>query len=173
MHLNKEKSWSLQKHSNTSTFIDNQPITAALSVRYLRGHLDKRLNWRMHLITKRTELNHRFGALFWLLRPQSRLSFHLKRLLYTTMLRPDTNYEIIQCVQNKVLRKITTIPPWYLFNDQLHHDLNILQVKDIAWKYADVCEKWLHSCCNIEALMPFEFPALPRLKKRNAAPAVH
>ena len=182
IQLNKEKSvrvdYSLRKHGYVPTYIDNQPITIAPSARYLGVHLDKRLTWRMHLIKKRYELNLRFRALFWLIRPQSKLSFSRKRLVYITMIRPvwtyaiqlwgstsNTNYKIVQRFQNKILRKITNAP-WYLSNEQLHHDLNILPVKDIARSSACAYEKRLHSHSNVEALMLLEPPPIRRLKKR-------
>lgn len=98
IHLNKEKSthvdYSLRKHSFDPTLIYNQPITVAPSARYLKAHLDKRLNCQTHVINKCSELNLKFRILVWLIHPQNKLSLQLKRLFYITTLRLVYTYPI-------------------------------------------------------------------------------
>lgn len=60
-----------------------------------------------------------------------------------------------------------TVAPWYLTNNQVHENLNILPVKDIARKYACSYEKGLHFHSNIKALMLLESSKLRRLKKKT------
>lgn len=122
----------------------NVQIPQTETVRYLGFHLDRRLTWKNHIITKRKELNKRYGLLRRLLGPKSKLSTNNKLTIYKTVLRPiwtygielwgsakPTNIKTIQSFQSKVLRKILNAP-FYVSNSTIHKDLNIPFVSDLA-----------------------------------------
>lgn len=170
--------YSLRSHGCNPTYIDGTPVTRADSAKYLGMHLDSKLNWRRHLTKKRDDLNAKFRSLFWLCSANSRLTLSNKRLLYLTVLRPvwtygiqlwacaaDSNLQIIQRFQNKVLRKMVGAQ-WYIRNDVIHYDLRIETVAEVAGRLARSYEKRLHEHPNSEVLQLLEFPATRRLKRK-------
>jgi len=87
--------------------------------KYLRLQLERRLNWRKHIFTKRKQLGIQLSKIYWLLGSKSQLSIENKLLLYKTILKPiwtygvqlwgtasNSNMEILQRFQNKYLRII-------------------------------------------------------------------
>lgn len=130
---------------------------------------------------KREELKIRFRALFWLLRAKSRLSLANKRLLYVTILRPiwmfgiplwssaaNSNIQILQRFPNTILPRITGAP-WYLTNQQIHHDMALETVMEIATRETTKYIKRLHNHPNTEALTLLEDPPIQRLKTKALA----
>jgi len=94
-------------------------IPQAENTRYLGLHLDRRLNWRRHIFTKRKQLGIQLSKMCWMLGSKSQLSIESKLLLYKAILEPiwtygvqlwgtaaNSNIEIIQTFQNKYLRII-------------------------------------------------------------------
>ena len=76
----------------------------------------------------------------WLIGPHSKLSLDNKVLIYNSIIKPiwsyglelygntcNTNIEIIQRAQSKILRSMTGAP-WFISNDNIHKDLGILKV---------------------------------------------
>lgn len=128
--------------------LKNQPIPITENIKYLGIHLDKRLTWKKHLSSKRSQLNIKTKKLNWLIGRKSQLSLENKLLIYKIILKPiwtygiqlwgcakNSNINIIQRFQNKALRKITNAP-WYVSNQTLHRDLKIPLVKEEISKYA-------------------------------------
>jgi len=130
-------------------------IPQAENARYLRLYLDRRLNWRRHIFTKRKQLGIQLRKMYWMLGSMSQLSIENKLLLYEAILKPiwtygiqlwgtaaNSNIEIIeiQRCQNKYLRFIVNAP-WYATNDILYHDLNVPYVRDeikkLSQRYSD------------------------------------
>ena len=114
-----------------------------------------------------------------MLRAKSHQSLSNKRLLYIMVLRPiwsysiplwgsavNSNIQIIQRMENIILRKITGAP-WYISNHQLHQDLNLETVHQISARATIKYVKRLHAHINTEAIMLLEDPATQRLKRRN------
>jgi hypothetical protein len=62
----------------------------------------------------------------------------------------DSNIDMIQYYQNKVLKCIVNAP-WYVPNSDLHRDLRIEMVIDITIKFANSHEKILQNHINTEA----------------------
>jgi hypothetical protein len=62
----------------------------------------------------------------------------------------ESNIQVIQRYQNKVLKYIVNAP-WYVRNSDLHRDLGIETVTDIITKFAKSHEKRLQDHINIEA----------------------
>jgi hypothetical protein len=111
--------------------------------------LDAKLRWEEHIKEKRDELNIKFRKMYWLLGRKSELSIHNKLILYKQVIRPvwsygiqlwgcasESNIQVIQCYQNKVLKCIVNAP-WYVHNSDLHRDLGIETVADIIAKFAN------------------------------------
>lgn len=97
---------------------------------------------------KKEELGIKLRNLHWLMGRSSQLSIENKLLIYKQILRPvwtygiqlwgctkKSNLQMIQTLQNKVLRSIVNAP-WYIRNDNLHRDLGVEYVKDVLRKYA-------------------------------------
>lgn len=136
--------------------LNNKILPKTDDIKYLGMHLDKRLTWKKHLLTKRKHLDLKVRKMYWLLGRSSTLSLESKLLLYKTMLVPvwsygiqlwgcakSSNINIIQRFQNKTLRVISNAP-WYITNESLHKELKINQVKEQIAKHADKYERRLN-----------------------------
>lgn len=104
-------------------------------VKYLGVHIDRRLTWRQHIDHKKQELIIKHRNLNWMLGRNSRLCMDNKLLIYNMVLKPiwlyaiqiwgsasDSNIQIIQRQQNKILRSIANVP-WYVTNAEIHQYL--------------------------------------------------
>ena len=122
--------------------INNTQIPQAKSVKYLGMHLDRRMTWKKHITTKRQQLNIKLREMYWLIGRTSRLSIANKLLLYKLIIKPiwtygiqlwgtaaNSNIEIIQRFQSKVLRCITNAP-WYVSNEIINNDLQMTTVSE-------------------------------------------
>lgn len=174
----KSNSTSLRNHIYIPVKIDDDLVPLQENARYLGVHFDKKLNWRTHIIKKRDELNLRFRSLYWLFCTKNQLSLNNKRLLYVTILRPTWSYGIeirgcatksnllvLQRFQNKVMRKMTGAR-WYIRNEDLHHDLNLETVVEVAKRTAHSYEKRLHNHPNPEAIEVL-LPPVRRLQRAH------
>ncbi|CAH2106802.1 unnamed protein product [Euphydryas editha] len=111
-------------------------IPQANKARYLGLYLDRRLTWKKHIFTKRKALGIQLRKMYWMLGKKSQLSMINKLLLYKCILKPIWTYGIqlwgtaaVSCFQSKMLRIITDAP-WFVTNQQLHHDLEIRTVQE-------------------------------------------
>lgn len=133
--------FTLKKGICPRVTLNNLEIPQTDQIRYLGLHLDKRLTWKTHIFTKRKQLGLQIRKLYWLIGRRSQLSLTSKLTLYKALLKPiwtygiqlwgtasHSNIEILQRFQNKMLRMITNAP-WYVTNEQLHHDLQVNTVK--------------------------------------------
>jgi uncharacterized protein YeeX (DUF496 family) len=124
--------------------------------------LDAKLRWQEHIKNGRNELNIKFRKMHWLLGRNSELSIHNKIILYKQVIRPvwsygiqlwgwvsDSNIQVIQRYQNKVLKCIVNAP-WYVRNSD-HRDLGIEMVTDIIAKFVRSYENRLEDHINIKA----------------------
>jgi uncharacterized protein YeeX (DUF496 family) len=128
---------------------------------------------------KRDELNIKFRKMYWLLGRNSELSVHNKLILYKLVIRPvwsygiqlwgcasDSNIQVIQRYQNKVLQCIANAP-WYFRNSDLYRDLGIETVTDIIAKFASSQEKRFQDHINIEASRLLDMNNITRRLKRK------
>jgi len=117
-------------------------------VKYLGIHLDRRRTWRKHITTKRKQLDLKLRNLYWITGCKSQLSLENKLLVYKVILKPvwtygvqlwgtpsNSNLEILERFQSKVLRIITDIP-WYMPTSVIQRDLQVPTVKQEARKYS-------------------------------------
>ena len=122
--------------------INNIEIPQSTEAKYLGLHLDRKLNWKKHIFTKRKALGLQQRKMFPLLERKSKLSIENKLLLYKCVLKPiwvygiqlwgtasNSNIEILQRFQSNVLRNIVNAPK-YISNVQLHKELNVTTVKE-------------------------------------------
>jgi uncharacterized protein YeeX (DUF496 family) len=141
--------------------------------------LDAKLRWKEHNKEKRDRLNIKFRKMYWFLGRNSELSVHNKIILYKQIMRPVWNYgiqlrgcpsesniQMIQRYQNKVLMCIVNAP-WYFRNSDLHHDLGIETVTDIIVNFAKSNEKRLQDHINIEASRLLNVNNITRRLKRK------
>jgi hypothetical protein len=120
------------------------------------------LRWKEHIKKKSVKLNIKFRKIYWLLGRNSELSVHNKLTLYKQVVRPvwsydiqlwgcaiESNIQVIQRYQNKVLKCIVNAP-WYVRNSDLHRGPGIETVTDIIAKFAKSHEKRLQDHIIIE-----------------------
>jgi hypothetical protein len=102
-----------------------------------------------HVKKKREELDLSYRKMYWLMGRYSSLFLHNKLLLYKQILKPgwtygiqlwgctkQSNIDIIQRFQNKVLRSMVNAP-WYIRNNDLHRDLQV----DVVSSEIEGCTK--------------------------------
>jgi len=108
----------------TSTFADDTAIlNRSKCPMQASVHLDRRLTWHRHIKTKRTPLKLKASRLHWLINARCPLSLEYKVLLYNSVLKPiwmyssqlwgnasNSNIDIVQRAQSKILRTITGAP---------------------------------------------------------------
>jgi uncharacterized protein YeeX (DUF496 family) len=78
----------------------------------------------------------------------------------------ESNIQVIQCYQNKVLKCIVNAP-WYIRNSDLHRDLGIETVTNIIAKFAKSHEKRLQDHINIEESRLLNVNNITRRLKRK------
>jgi len=130
------------------------------------------------IFIKRKQVGIQSSRMYWLLGSKSQLSIENKSLLCETILKiiwtygvqvwstaSNSNIEILQRFQNRYLRIIVNAS-WYVTNDILHHDLNVLyvgdEIKRLRQRYAGRMEE--HS--NILATNFIEVKIIRRLKRK-------
>lgn len=129
--------FTLKKETCPSVFLNDHQLPQSDTAKYLGIHLDRRLNWKHHLFTKRKQLGIKLSKLYWLIGRRSKLSLASKLTVYKVILKPvwtygvqlwgtasASNIEILQRFQSKTLRVITDAP-WFVTNETLHHDLEV------------------------------------------------
>lgn len=169
------------RRSNCPPIIFNDEILPqADHVKYLGMHLDRRLTWRHHIDTKKTALNLRLNKMYWLIGRHSSLSLENKLLVYKTILKPiwtygiqlwgtasNSNVEILQRFQNKVLRTITNAP-WFTRNTEVHEYLNIPLIKDEITKFSTKYQDRLQGHVNHLAINLLDnSESVRRLKRQH------
>jgi hypothetical protein len=141
--------------------------------------LDTKLQWKEHIKMKRDELNIKLRKMYRLLGRGSELSIYNKLILYKQVLWPvwsygiqlwgctsDSNIQVIQRFQNKVLKCIVQTP-CYIRNSDLHWDLRIETVTDIITRLASSHKKRLRNHINSEVSRFLNVQNIPRQLKRK------
>jgi len=113
---------------------------------------------------------------------RSALSIHNKLMLYKQILKPvwtygiqlwgctkQSNSDIIQRLQNKVLRNIVDAT-WYIRNADLQRDLQMEMVTNEIGKFAEKHEERLLHHVNVEAIQLVDNSELVRRLKRKKKP---
>lgn len=122
--------------------LNNISLPQEETAKYLGLHLDRRLTWRKHIQMKSKQLRTKYSKMYWLMGRSSQLSLESKLMLYKAILMPiwtygielwgtssNSNIEIIERFQSKVLREIVNAP-WYVRNAVIRNDLNMCSVKE-------------------------------------------
>ena len=138
----KHVTFTLNRQTCPPLTLYNTQLPQADVVTYLGVHLDRRLTWNEHIKAKKTHLALKSINLHWLLNARSPLCLDYKVLLYSSTLKPIWTYgsqlwgnasnssiDIIERAQSKILRTITGAP-WYVRNENILRDLNIVTAKD-------------------------------------------
>lgn len=144
------KIFTLRRIRNPPTIkIDGEEITwnpPDQTVKYLGVNLDTRLTWRQHINIKLNQGYNRLRQLFPIINRKSPLRIDCTILLYKSLLRSlvtyacpvwsttsKTNKKKLQTFQNKVLR-IAVNAPWFIRNEQIHRELNMLTIEEFISK---------------------------------------
>ena len=141
--------------------------------------LDAKLRWKAHVKKKRKVLGLKYKKVYWLVGRRSALSIHNKLMLYKQILKPvwtygiqlwgctkQSNSDIIQRLQNKVLRNIVDAT-WYIRNADLQRDLQMEMVTNEIGKFAEKHEERLLHHVNVEAIQLVDNSELVRRLKRK------
>lgn len=145
--------FTMRRETCPPVLLNGHPLPQSEDAKYLGMHLDRRLTWKKHIFTKRKQLGIKLQKMYWLMGKYSKLSLDNKLLLYKTIIKPiwtygiqlwgtacNSNIEILQRFQSKVLRTIVNAP-WYVPNAIIQRDLKIPSVKDeitnFSKKYED------------------------------------
>ena len=120
--------------------VDDVTIKRSASVKYIGLHIDKNLNWNVHIETLIMTLVKYFGIFHQL---KDYVSNQLASKLYYAFVYSnisygievygscsDTSLERLQVIQNKLLKLQLRLDP-YTNTNLLHSELNILKVKDL------------------------------------------
>lgn len=144
--------------------LNNIQLPRSDVVKYLGMHLDRHLTWHAHIWNKRQHLNLKFNKMYWLFSHNSHLTTENKLLLYKTILKPvwtygiqlwgsasNSNIEILQRFQSKVLRKILNAP-WYVTNNTIHNDTQMPTLKEEITRFSTKYHQKLENHTNFLAL---------------------
>jgi len=169
--------FSLKRETCPAVTLNGQYIPQRETAKYLAIHLDRRLTWQKHICTKRKQLRLQLHRMYWIIGRKSKLSLENKLLIYKTILKPiwtygipvwgtasNSNVEILQRFQNKVLRSIVNAP-WYVPNTILHTDLQIPTVKAEITNFSTKYRKKLITHPNELIPAILEKEGLRRLKR--------
>ena len=134
--------FSLRRDGFPTVSLNGKLIPKAKSVKYLGIHTDRRLTWKPHIHMKRKQLGLMLNKMYWIIGRKSKHSLTNNLLIYKAILKPiwayvislwgtasQSNIEILQRVQNKILRMVTKAP-WYVPNHVLHSDLQIPTIRE-------------------------------------------
>ena len=137
----KHVTFSLRVGDCPNVVLNNVIVPQANSVKYLGIHIDRRLTWRSHIDAKKAQIKLKSIELNWLIGAHSKLSLDNKVIIYNSVIKPiwmyglelygntsNSNIELIQRTQSKILRAMTGAPR-YLSNDNIQKDLEIPPVK--------------------------------------------
>lgn len=152
--------FTMKKDTCPPVTLNNHQLPQAEEAKYLGMHLDRRLTWRKHIFTKRKQLGLKFQNMYWLIGRKSKLTLENKVLIYKTILKPiwtygiqlwgtasNSNIEILQRFQSKVLRNIVNAP-WFVPNWVIQSDLNLISVRDEIKNYSQKYENRLSAHPN-------------------------
>ena len=180
--LNEKKSQHINFTNKRETAIPvklNQNIIPfSNTAKYLGMTLDAKLRWKEHIKIKIKQLNIIFKKIKWMVGRKSCLSTYNKVLIYKQVLQPcwmygiqlwgcskNSNFNLIQKFQNKLLREIVNAP-WYIRNADIHRDLRLDEVSEVRKKMAKKHTTRLETHINSEASkLAFNQISLRRLKR--------
>jgi hypothetical protein len=141
--------------------------------------LDANMRWKAHVNKKREELGLKCKKMYWFMGRRSALSIRNQLILYKQILQPlwtygiqlwgcteQTNTDIIQRFQNKVLRYIVDTP-WYSRNADLRKDRQMEMVTNEIGKFAKKHEERLLHHVNVEVIQLLDDRELVRRLKRK------
>lgn len=77
-----------KKDSNLYTYLNGVKIPQEESAKYLRLHLDNRLNWKHHVRQNAEQIKQKQRHMYWLVGHYSQLDLYSKRLIYQSLIKP-------------------------------------------------------------------------------------
>ena len=96
--INNKKSmhvtFTLRRETCPPVHLQNDVIPQVDNVRYLGMYLDRRMNWKHHIVIKRRDAHNKFLKLYWLIKRKSELSLENKLVIYKSVIKPIWTYGI-------------------------------------------------------------------------------
>lgn len=181
--INEDKSihttFTLRSKQCRPLTLNNRNIPQSNVVKYLGMHLDKRLNWKVHICKKQEQAKIKFRKLFWLLNKRSNLNLQSKITLYKTIIKPiwtygiqlwgaakKTNIQIIERTQTKIIRSILGAPR-YMKNSNMLRDVEIKTVAEEAIQATSNYVNRLRNHPNEYAKTLLSTEKFKRIKRRD------
>jgi hypothetical protein len=181
MRANESKSthitFTLRRDGCPAVYLNGKIIPQETTVKYLGIHLDRRLTWKPHINNKYKQLGLLLQRMYWLIGRKSKLCLTNKLLIYKIILKPiwtygiplwgtasQSNIEILQRLQNKILRMVTKAP-WYVPNHVLHTDLQIPTIREEITRLSTNYKTKLEVHPNTLTTNLFERPGQRRLRR--------
>jgi len=171
-------SFALRQGQCPAVQMNHTNIPQTETVKYLGIHFKKRLTWKDRVLTKRKQLEHKTREIKWLIVRHSTLSLENKIIIYKTVLKPvwtygielwgcvsNSNIEIIQRHQSKILRILTNAPR-YVTNHTLHSDLHIPYVRQVFQERIAINRTTIASHPNALMAPLLQLPTTRRPKRR-------
>lgn len=173
----KHITFTLRNNTCEEVRINNIPVPQANEVTYLGIHLDRRLTWKNHIQSRRTQAKLKMASLAYLLNHRSSLSLDNKVLIYKSIIKPILIYGIqlwgsacissiltMQRTQSSILRSITGAP-WFVRNSIIHKDLNIPFIEEEIMRYSQIYKRKLSEHPNPLAKQLLSTGNTSRLKR--------
>lgn len=184
LELNETKShhvtFSLRQGDTNPIMIDQKPVPQTNVVKYLGLHLDRRLTWERHILTKIKCAKIKQAELNWLLGTRSSLSVRNKILLFQAAVMPILTYgselwatcsrslfSKVESYYNGQIRKITGVP-WYVRNTIVQRDFGVTPLLEIVKKRLENYRTRLVNHPSAAARPLADEAGFTRLKRRNA-----
>jgi len=183
MKANETKSvqvtFTLKKKTCPPVQLNNKQLTQTEEVKYLSIHLDRKRTWCKRISAKRKQLDLKLRKLYWIKGRKSQLSLSKKLLAYKAILKPiwtygvqlwrsasNSNLEILERFQSKVLRIITDAPR-HVPNTEIKRDLQVLTVRQEVRFYSVAYRQSLDDHSNSLANSLFHRTNCNRRLKRH------
>ena len=171
--------FTMKREACPPVTLNNRVLPQAESVKYLGMHLDRRLTWKTHIWNKKLQMETKRRKMYWLLGWKSQLTDANKLLLYKAILKPiwtygiqlwgsasNSNIEILQRFQNKILKQIANAPH-YVPNWLVHQDLSMPSIKKEISNYSKKYKERIEGHPNKLAVQLLTNNFAKRLKRAN------
>ena len=139
----------LKPNNNHIIKMNGVNLTWSDKVKYLGLIFDKTLSFKDHVESIQTKCNKYIKCLYPLINRNSKLCLKNKLLIYKQIFRPAILYAVpiwtsccatrkksLQRIQNKILKMILKLPPWYS-TTELHERANVETLETMANKIID------------------------------------
>lgn len=140
----KPKASFLKPGENNVIKLNDIALSWSNEVKYLGLILDKNLTFKNHIESIQAKCNKYIKCLYPLINRNSKLCLKNKLLIYKQIFRPAMLYavpiwtsccatrkKVLQRIQNKILKMILKLPPWFS-TEELHHRARVEKLEQLS-----------------------------------------